>query len=186
MVEHRTGTAVGTTERGQSVYDFSIGVSLFLVVVLGALLFVPGAFASANSDAATGAKDVAADRAADRLADSLLAADSGRLSLDCTLALFEDTASCGFDSGNEVADDLALSDRWAANVTIEAYEPTQSKRTVQCWDSTASTLERVGNCPAGEPRLTVGSKAQNNQNFAIAKRVARLNGDRVVIVVRVW
>lgn len=51
MERDTTGQWGGFTDRGQSVFDFSIGVSLFLVVVISVLVFVPTAFTSFTSDA---------------------------------------------------------------------------------------------------------------------------------------
>ena len=151
---------VGIDQRAQSVFDFSIGVSLFLVVVLGVLVFIPTAFGSFTSDAGGGVGDgIAADKAAAYLADSALTNDSApsKLDSDCTLLFFTETSNhpdvnvgppdCGLQQAVPLASNASLdftrisgveSSRVSVNVTIERGKPTDPGRERLCWDADAS------------------------------------------------
>ncbi|WP_436908100.1 DUF7287 family protein [Halosimplex marinum] len=199
---------VGVGDRGQSVFDFSIGVSLFLIVVLGVLVFVPTAFGSFTSGAGGGAGDgLAADRAATYLSESALSDSSASdgLDTDCTLLFFTgrmddpDLAATPSDCGLEQAASLASNtsldaSRRGVNVTVERRKPTDPGRKQLCWNTDgglgASPLVPVDN-PACDPtatdiRLTAGPSAANNQEYATAERYVSLGREGVYLVVRVW
>lgn len=53
-------------ERGQTQYDFAIGVSVFLLVLIGVLVFLPSVFASYDTPVGADQREEA-DRLADRL-----------------------------------------------------------------------------------------------------------------------
>ncbi|WP_123535056.1 DUF7287 family protein [Halosimplex salinum] len=184
------GRRVGFTERAQSVFDFSIGVTLFLVVVLGVLVFVPTAFGSINDDAGVSNEDkLAAERVADHLVGtSLAASNSSRgLSRVCTIAYFRNTAECGFETRNSLSEDSVRASTQPLNVTIEGDIDGDGVRDLLCWDQSAETLARVANC--GDPAdtsFTGGSSATANQNYVTATRFDRLEGRDVFVVVRTW
>jgi len=199
----------GFTERGQSVFDFSIGVSLFLIVVLGVLVFVPTAFASFTSDAGGGAGDgPAAERAATYLAESALSTEGSPSEFDtgCALLMFTRTTGradvgvtpddCGFEPGAALASNASLDTRQVAvNVTIERRKPTDPGRQRLCWDTGAGLLDDrlipVGDADcdpssSDDVALTAGADAANNENYAVAERYGRFAGEGVYLVVRTW
>jgi len=209
MGRDRSKRWVGFTDRGQSVFDFSIGVSLFLVVVVGVLVFAPTAFTSFTSDAGGGAGDgPAAERAATYLAESALSTEgsSSAFDTDCTLLVFTQTAArsdigvtpddCGFERGAALASNASLdAPQVAVNVTIERRKPTDPGRQRLCWDADAGLfddrLTPVGDA-ACDPSssddvvLTAGASAANNENYAVAERYGRFAGEGVYLVVRTW
>jgi hypothetical protein len=179
--------AVGLTDRAQSVLDFAVGVSLFLIVVVGVFAFIPTAFGAVSDDGGADGEDaVAAERVADYLVETALASSDASVELDrfCTLAYFEDADRCGFESGNTLAADSALAETQPLNVTIEGETSDgDDERELLCW--TGSGLDKVASCGTGTP-LTAGSSAAANENFVAATRVARFDGRTVFVVVRTW
>ncbi|WP_436929874.1 DUF7287 family protein [Halosimplex halobium] len=199
---------VGADDRGQSVFDFSIGVSLFLVVVLGVIVFVPTAFGSFTSGAGGGAGDgLAADRAATYLSESALRDSGASVGLDteCTLLFFTGRmndpdltvtpSDCGLEQAASLASNASLdASRRTVNVTVERRKPTDPGRELLCWDTdgglSGSPLVSVDE-PACDPtatdvRLTAGPSAANNQEYATAERYVSLGREGVYLVVRVW
>lgn len=200
---------VGIDRRAQSVFDFSIGVSLFLIVVIGVLAFIPTAFGSFTSDAGGGAGDgIAADKAATYLTESALAGDTTppRLDSDCTILFFTGTMDrpdvnveppdCGLEQAVPFASNASLeSPRVSVNVTIERGKPTTSGREKLCWDTDASLssnrLVPVDDAvcdpsTSDDVKLTAGPSAAKNDNYAVAKRHTKLEQEGVYLVVRTW
>jgi hypothetical protein len=200
---------VGVGDRGQSVFDFSIGVSLFLIVVLGVLVFVPTAFPSFTADAGGGAGDgLAADRAATYLTESALGSDraSAGFDTDCTLLFFTgstdhpdiavEPGDCGLERAVPLASNASVEpDQLTVNVTIERRKPDDPGRQRLCWNADAGlTGDRL--VPTGDSDcapsssddidLTAGPSAKNNQNYAIAERYGYFVEEGVYLVVRAW
>ena len=200
---------VGIDQRAQSVFDFSIGVSLFLVVVLGVLAFIPTAFGSFTADTGGGAGDgIAADKAATYLTESALAGDTTppRLDSDCTILFFTGTMDrpdvnvkppdCGLEQAVPLASNASLeSPRLSVNVTIERRKPSVPGRQKLCWDADASlssnrlvTVDDSACDPStsDDVKLTAGPSAANNDNYAVAERYTKLEQEGVYLVVRTW
>ena len=201
----------GPSDRAQSVFDYSIGISIFVVVILGVLLFVPTAFASFGGSGNGPADGLTAQRGADHLTGSILASSGGEsdFSFGCTLLLFRGSAShpsvdrspaeCGFQPGASLASKLGYTDTQPANVTIEADIDSDPDREILCWDSDANpptsdadsdVLKGVGDGDCGDAAADVplsrGSSAADNGNFAAAERYGTLKNQPVYVVVRVW
>jgi hypothetical protein len=80
-------------DRGQTVLDFAVGVSVFLIVVAFVLTFVPGMVQPFQES--TQEETAAADRLADQLAADQLAENVSTpyvLDRECTVAFFEDSS----------------------------------------------------------------------------------------------
>lgn len=176
---------IGTTIRGQTAYDFAIGVSIFLVVVTGVVAFVPSMIAGQDSPGG-GNEVIASERAAAYLVEDGLSSPDRPYALDeaCVVAFFDDTRRCGFRANNALTEDIGITSRRAVNVTIEADVDTDGTREPLCW--TGSDVAELGSCGAGDLVLTGGSDADLNQEYAEATRVGRIRGQRVFVVVRVW
>ncbi|WP_167837443.1 DUF7287 family protein [Halosimplex halophilum] len=181
---------LGADDRGQSVFDFSIGVTLFLVVVLGVVVFVPTAFGSLSDDSGIDDEDrLAAERVADHLADTALSGSEGQpgLARHCVLAFFDGGVSCGFGTGNSIAADTAGAVNQPFNVTIEKDIGGNGHMDVACWDEGAEDIVRVSACPAGSGTvLARGPNANRNRNYVTVKRFAQFEGENVFVVVRAW
>lgn len=194
---------VGCDQRGQSVFDYAVGVSVFLVVVFGVLVFVPTAFGSFGGGDPGGAGDgVAADRAVDHLAGTILDAEGGDSGLDtgCTVLFFdgntghpdvdEPKSDCELDSprSGTLEERLGLSSTTSANVTIQA--DFGSGREVACWDVDAGALvsARASACDVGtdDVQFSAGPRPVDNPEFASAERSETVAGTNVYVVVRVW
>lgn len=185
---------VGRADRGQSVFDYSIGISIFLVVVLGVLLFVPTAFGALNDDTGVTPSDrVAAERAADYLAESALVehTQGGRANVGCLLAFFDDGTGCGFQSGNALSLDAGLTATQRVNVTIEAdISAVSSGRETLCWDDTGTASSPPGfvtvNSGQCDTPFAAGPSVVNNENYVTATRTIDLGGQEVYLFVRAW
>ena len=104
--------------RGQTTLDFAIGISIFLLVVVYVLAFVPGMldpFVQSQEE-----NTIVADRAADHLTQSMLGSPEQPflLETDCTVAFFggPDPTDCRFDQGDSVKQRLGREHRRGRHV----------------------------------------------------------------------
>lgn len=119
------------SDRGQTLHDFAIGMTIFLLVLGYVFAFVPSLFAPFAP--ATDSSAVRADRTADTLALDVLAARepgpgeanqsvAGTLDPACTDDFFDDGAvsqpPCPV-SASSVAELVGVPDRTGINVTLE-------------------------------------------------------------------
>lgn len=166
--------------RGQTVIDFSIGASLFIITVALVFAFIPSMFEPFSS--ATGSSSIVADRTVDHLTGSLLVADPATpsvLSTACTAAFFggNDTlgtaADCEFTATESVDELLGVGDR-DVNVTV---------RNLSDPPSTGPAVER--SVDGTGYRLTRGTDGFPS-DVSVASRVVLVDGDRYRFVVKVW
>ena len=207
--------APGPSDRAQSVFDYSIGISLFVVVVLGVVVFVPTAFASFGGSG-TGASDgLVAQRGADHLTEVLLDGpeEDASFSTGCMLLFFNrgsapsvvdiSPSDCGFESSDPLSTRLGFETTQPANVTVEADLDSDGNREILCWDGddsppppSDSEKDRLvavdsNDCRSAlstedDVRLSRGSSAAKNGDFAAAVRYGRFKNTDVYVVVRVW
>lgn len=196
---------VGTDQRGQSVFDYAIGVSVFLVVVFGVLVFVPTAFGSFGGGNPAGAGDgIAADRALDHLTGTILDAGGPRGGLDtgCTVLFFSEDpthpdvdvspSECELDGprSGTLAGRLGLPETAGVNVTVQT--DFGSGREVTCWDVddggvVSAEAAACGDNPAGDDvQFSAGPRPVDNPDFASAAQYETVAGTDVYVVVRVW
>lgn len=149
-------------ERGQTSFDFFIGMSVFLLTVGAVFSFLPGVFEPFTTD--SGADKVVADRSAARLAEDVLVEDPARpnvLNATCTNAFFtggSPPAGCRFDT-TDTEDTLGVVERTNVNITIE---------------DGASITHSKGDSPPDSVDVTV------------AQRSVLLADNQQQLVVRVW
>lgn len=191
----------GFTDRGQSVFDFSIGVSLFLLVVIGVLVFVPTAFGSFGGQTTGGATDgLAAQRGLDHLGGAVFA-DSGQATAfhaGCTLLFFNrgsnadidpSPGECGLDPSTGIERDLGLSANRAVNVTLERDVDGDRERDILCWTQSTDAVERLDPTTCGganDVEFRAGPNATANENYAVAETYGKFDAEGVYLVVRVW
>ncbi|WP_052367714.1 hypothetical protein [Haloferax sp. ATB1] len=142
--------------RAQTALDFVVGVGLFLLVLGFLVEFVPGMLAPYSDDAEL---PVVAERAATRLTDAHLGNPTtpGELDRPATLAFFDATP-------DPPLDDL-VADGYSINVTAEGNVT---------GDPTDPEFRAVGDVP---PR---------DGSVAIVRRVVAVEGEDVLLTVRVW
>jgi hypothetical protein len=155
--------------RAQTTLDFTIGMSVFLAVIVFVFAFIPGMFTPFEAD--TGSDAVMADRVADRLSADLLVdspADPSVLNATCTSAFFNgsDPPGCRYsDHAGSLRTAVGVGDTVRVNVTVE--------------NSTGvRTLD-------GTP-LAAGDTPSSVDTPIIAKRVVLLENEQNRLLVRVW
>lgn len=106
--------------RGQTTLDFAIGVSLFLLVVIGVFTFVPGMLSPFEATARE--ETAGADRIATQLSTGMLGSYDRPYLLDrtCTVAFFESNPSDdpGGDDGENTDGDGQFADPFGTGDTV--------------------------------------------------------------------
>ncbi|MFB6121502.1 MAG: hypothetical protein ABEJ68_10345 [Halobacteriaceae archaeon] len=158
--------------RGQTTMDYAIGMSLFLLVLVGVFAFLPSIFAPFSADG--GASLVVADRSADRLSGETLTnatATPTVLDADCTAAFFDASATvpteCNFETdASNLSGALGYDDRrHRLNVTIRGGS---------------------GIVTVSGTELQAGPVVPESGDVVTSSRVVLLDGDYDQLVVRVW
>jgi hypothetical protein len=157
--------------RGQTTLDFSVGVSIFLTVVVFTVAFVPSMFAPFDSD--TGQDSTTADRVADRLARDLL------IDAPLTPGVLNDTCTAGFfDADGTVPTGCSYAaDASALRSVVGVDAPTQVNVTVR----NGSGVRTVGGT-----RLAAGEAPNSVADPVVASRSVLLDGRQSRLLVRVW
>lgn len=159
--------------RGQTLHDFAIGMTIFLLILGYVFAFVPGLFTPFSPDA--DATTVRADRTAALLtADALAENDSspGQLNATCTVAFFDESASVPADCRFADADlwtVTGLPERTGVNVTVRRA------------GSIASYPDDDGTALARGP-----SPDPNAERGVRAVRIVTLDGTDYRFEVRIW
>jgi len=175
------------SDRGQTVLDFSIGMSLFLLVLLFVLLFLPGVLspftASAQDDIGV------TNRITDSLSEGLLGdpATPHILNTTCTVEFFDDNSppDCRH-SGSNLTSRLGLKSYQQTNITIEANITGDDARETLCWDDSNERLVEIGSADCTTP-LVIGPTPPADFDTAItAHRTVRLEGNETTMTVEVW
>jgi hypothetical protein len=200
--------------RGQTTLDFAIGVSLFLIVVVYVLAFIPGMFAP--FDRAQEAETVAVDRVASNLVEGQLADPSEpyRLHRDCTIAFFNDSAentdgdgtySRGSDCGFRDVDlkpRIAIDDVRRVNVSIrgdvnDVDGGEDDDIEVLCFDANDDRIVDGGDAASGNQCDPFGGDGdvllqagepipEGSESVATARRVVHFRNETVAVEVRMW
>lgn len=187
-------TASRDSARGQTTLDFTIGVVIFLVVLAGVFIFVPGTLQPFEEG---GQEDlVTVNRVADQLAEQSLGEPTTPhvLSDDCTVAFFNTSvtppAECGYDDGATLSERIGLGDRQFVNITIREGETDGSGSSDPlCWNGSEPPGERLDaadDCDGDTTTLAIGSTPVEGQSTVTARRVVELDGQDVFLVVVLW
>jgi hypothetical protein len=156
----------GADDRGQTIQDFAVGVSVFVLVVAFALAYLPTTIVPFDDGAAEPSAAVAEGLATNVLADLSAGGAPNTLDPNRTAALFRSA------DGDDVRADYGLRTVTSANVTLEWLDG-----------------QRVSVLSIGGPNRTVtpaaGDPAPTN-SAETATRIVRLGPDRYRLVVRVW
>lgn len=167
--------------RAQTNLDFILGVTLLIVSVVFVWMFLPNAFAPFTDGSAHG-ETLASERAANNLAEGALSPRPGsdELDEDCVVAFFGGPTSadgCAFDASDSVQQRLGLHGYQSVNITVE-----DASGTVLWWDDSGAG----GFSTSGDERMAVGSQHGSTSDVSVARRVVSIDGQRAVLVVRVW
>lgn len=161
-------TGPGTDDRGQTAFDFAVGMGVFLITVGFILTFIPSIFAPFT--VGSGSNEIISDRVAATMAEDVLIEDlSGRAVLNesCVLAFFnstDDGAGCRFDDSNSLEEIVGL-DHDNVNVSIRQAGSIQ-------------TIEGV--------TLATGESPPPNGDISASQRMVVIDGTVYELVVKVW
>lgn len=162
-------------------------MSLFLIVLLSVLLFVPGTVAPFTEGGQE--RIVAANRIADSLSEGQLGdpATPQILNESCTVAFFNDSspAGCHF-TGTNLRDRVGLNERLGINVTL--YGNVSGDTTLLCWDEDASPPEVVFVDDAGcDVPFSAGPAVPTGSGATVtARRVVTIGRTNATLLVEVW
>jgi hypothetical protein len=176
--------------RGQTTMDFTIGIVIFLGVMVFAFSFVPGILQPFElSDDEAPSK---VDRIADHLSQDMLGSAEHPHDLDryCTVAFFNETydasGSCNYEGGS-LADVFNLDDGTSVNITLKGNISGTGSATDQlCWGDGELVDTSDGAC-GPEDVLARGDEVTAGGGTTItARRVVLLNGRSVTLEVVLW
>ncbi len=189
-------SAVRTLEgrtRAQTTIDFTVGVVLFVFVLVAIFAFVSGTiqpFTSGDQE-----NIVSVNRVADGLAKDTLGGPETPyvLDTDCTVAFFEGgtpPSDCRF-SDQPLDEQVGVTESTFLNVTIRGnVSGSGSPNELLCWDKTAGELveQRGTDCTAADVEpLAAGDDADSGaQSSVTARRAVSVNETSVSLVVKLW
>lgn len=175
--------------RGQTTLDFTVGVAIFIAVILFAFTFVPGILEPFEI---RGEEEPAvSDRVADTLSTDMLGSPEEPNVLDryCTVAFFNDSldsSDCSFDNSEELQQRLNLSSFQQANVSIvnssAGNEP-------YCWTSDTAPDEpsvESNNCNPDDDVFRIGDNPTTSQDTITARRTVWIGGEVATLRVVIW
>lgn len=167
--------------RGQTLPDFVVGITIFLITFTFVVQFVPQMILPFEGQE----QSVVAQRAASGLGNHLLADGEtpSKLNEACTLAFFEQISgeSCPFDTDNTVTDQLGISPTYAVNVTLRDTPSGVPGSATLC-----AVNGSISDCETDATRLAVGSSvSSNDRSVAVALRRVFVEGTEAVIEVKV-
>lgn len=184
----------GASGRGQTTLDYTVGVTIFLLVLSTVFLFIPGTLQPFMKG---GQEDiVAVNRVADSLAEDLLG-DPGTpylLDRECTVEFFEgnNPGQCRH-SGSSLTERVGVKDRQYVNVTLKGNvtgsdtDPTE----LLCWDGGNEELVEADDGACGDSNDVVLAEGptppQRSTGSAVtARRVVTVDGTDVSLIVKMW
>ncbi|SNR51141.1 DUF7287 family protein [Halorubrum vacuolatum] len=160
----------GAIDRGQTVLDFAIGMSVFLLAVAFVFAFVPSLLEPFATN--KGANTIIAERGAAHLTETSLSAGSapGVLSTACTVGFFEGEdpsgEACGWThDADALEEEIGAGEFTSVNVTI-----TRGGEVVSI----------------GRESLAGGDDPPPDASISTASRIVDLNGETHRLTVRVW
>jgi hypothetical protein len=175
------------SDRGQTVLDFTIGMSLFLLVLLFVLLFLPGVLSPFTSGSQV--EIGLTNRIADSLSEGLLGdpATPHVLNTTCTVAFFDDN-SPGYcrHSGSNLTSRLGLKSYQQTNITMKANITGDDARERLCWDDSNDQLVWIGHSNCTTPLMIGPTPPADFDTAMTASRTVRLEGTETTMTVEVW
>ncbi|MFB6178313.1 MAG: hypothetical protein ABEI77_01155 [Halorientalis sp.] len=202
----RGATPAARRARGQTTLDFATGMSVFLIILIAVLLFIPGSLEPFTK----GAQDniVVSNRIGDELSEGLLG-NPGQPQIantTCTIAFFENRTppggGCQF-TGQTLQERIGVRDWQYVNVTLQANRSANGgAEDILCWDDNGTSPGRIveqSNASRNpskhcDTRFAIGRNPPNRADATVtARRVITINesaaSDRktaVALIVEVW
>jgi hypothetical protein len=170
--------------RAQTTLDFTLGVSIFLLVLLTVFAFMPATLLPFTQSAQE--ETVGTNRVADLLVQDILVSPGEPYLLDpaCTAALLSDSTGqgCAFD-GATLKPRLDLPDRSNINITIHGN--TAAGNELLCWDAADKRVvgESAGAC---DSEFRAGPNPPSASSTMTARRVVSIRGMTGSLEVRMW
>ncbi len=199
-------TSTRRQERGQTTLDFATGMSVFLIILISVLLFIPGSLEPFTK----GAQDniVTSNRVGDQLSEGLLGdpANPHVLNTSCSIEFFQGTTpahgGCRY-TGSTLQERIGVQDRRLVNVTLRGNLSSHGgAEDVLCWDNNGTYPGRLveqsnaSSNPAKTCHTTfaVGKTPPNRADATVtARRVVSVNRSAesaekvdVALIVEVW
>jgi|AntRauTorcE11898_2_1112593.scaffolds.fasta_scaffold20250_2 hypothetical protein len=181
-------------DRGQTTLDFTIGVTIFIVVLAGVFLFVPGTlqpFEQGDQE-----DIVTVNRVADQLTEHSLVDPSQPhiLDDDCTVTFFEDPSNSPSDcnySGGSLQERVGHGRFQFLNVTIRGRPSGGTgSNNLLCYETANAPGDRLETGSAcgdsTDTLLAVGGDVTTGTASVTARRVVELDGQDVFMVVEIW
>jgi hypothetical protein len=174
-------------ERGQTTLDFALGASLFLLALIGVLVFVSGTMEPFTQGSQ---EDIGvADRVADSLAEGLLVEPDEPHILDetCTVEFFAGTSPSDCrHSGSSLTERVGVKNWQLVNVTMQTDLTGGPDEEIVCWDGTDDRVV-TRSAPGCSQQLTVGPTPPPRVGDTVtARRVVTINGTDATMRVEVW
>jgi hypothetical protein len=166
--------------RGQTLPDFAVGISIFLVTVTFLFLFIPQVTLPYEDQE----QPVVAERVTSDLGNQLLADGEtpSKLNESCTLAFFTQSGGtrCQFETADSTTEQLGIDSTYSVNATLRNAASDDPNSAILCGDDGT-----VGDC--GSESLAVGPPVpQDDRSVATARRRVFVGGTSAVIEVGVW
>lgn len=179
--------------RAQTTLDFAIGTSVFLLVLIAMVQFVPGMLQPFNVGAQE--ETVAVDRVSSQLAGGLLGdpANPYTLNTTCTREFFDGNSPsfCRY-SGSSLNDRLGLKSRQFANVTLRGNITGTDGADILCWDGSAGTLieRQDADCTPSSSSDVVFAAGPQPRSGSIStvtgRRAVSIEGNATTLIVEMW
>lgn len=177
----------GSAGRGQTTLDFAIGMSLFLVVLLGMLLFVTGTMQPFTQGSQ---EDIGvADRVADSLAEGLLGDPAKPHVADttCTVEFFDDNSPsyCRHDGPN-LTSRVGVKSWQLVNVTMQANLTADDGEEILCWDDSNEKIVHRGSGDCDRAFVIGSNPPAGSGNTVTSRRIVTVEKVDATLRVEVW
>lgn len=163
-----------TTDRGQTLPDFAIGIAIFLITISFVVVFVPQLTLPFDEQE----QPAVAERVTSDLSKNLLAERE-------TPSMLNESRTVSFFGDDIEADRLGIDSKYAVNITLRDTPSDASGSTVLCADE---ATESIGDCNSGDGSpLAVGPETRSSDRSVTTARTGVFT-DRTdaVLEVRVW
>lgn len=179
-----SGDAPASVDRGQTVLDFVVGMSVFLIAVGFTFAFVPSLLEPFT--AGEGAKMVVAERGAAHLTETSFSAGGGpaTLSAACTRDFFNGTdpgdVDCNWDhNAEDLHAELGVVNHHGLNLSV-------TTRGEPIGIDGDGEVDEEGEVNEDGTLLTAGNTPRPGSSVSSGSRIVDINGQTYRLTLRVW